>query len=54
MAPPRGGPLVRRAQADADVVEAIDHYLTVSASAAEGFIDSLEAAYSHIRRHPRT
>jgi len=54
MAPPRSRSLVRRAQADADVLEAIDYHLTVSASAAEGFIDSLEAAYSHIRRHPGT
>ena len=52
MAPLRNRPLIRRAQADADVLDAIDYYLRVSTSAAEGFIDSLEAAYLHIRRHP--
>jgi toxin ParE1/3/4 len=54
VAPARNKPLVRRAQADADVLDAIDYYLTVSAAAATGFIDSLEAAYLHIRRHPGT
>ena len=38
-------PLVRRARADADVNEAIEHYLAESPAAALGFIDALEAAY---------
>lgn len=36
------------------MLEAIDYYMTVSSAAAEGFIHSLETAYSHIRRHPGT
>ncbi len=47
-------PLVRRARADTDVEGAIDHYLAESADVALGFIDSLEAAYEHIRRAPAT
>ena len=47
-------PLVRRARADADVREAIDHYLAESTSVALGFVDALEAAYEHIRRSPAT
>ena len=31
-------PLVRRAQADLDVIDSLDHYLAESLSAAEGFI----------------
>lgn len=54
MTAPRRKPLVRRALADADVLEAIDHYLAVSSAAAGAFIRSLEAAYRHIRRHPGT
>lgn len=47
-------PLVRRARADLDVKEALDHYLEASVDAAEGFIEELERAYVHIRRHPAT
>ena len=47
-------PLVRRARADADVHEAIDHYLTESTDVALGFVDALEAAYEHIRHSPAT
>lgn len=47
-------PLVRRARADADVNEAIEHYLAESPAAALGFIDALEAAYEHVRRAPGT
>jgi toxin ParE1/3/4 len=47
-------PLVRRARADLDVLEALDHYLEVSVEAAEGFVVALERAYAHIRRHPAT
>ncbi len=46
--------LVRRARADFDVLEALDHYLEVSTDAAERFIEELERAYAHIRRHPAT
>ena len=50
----RGSPrsLVRRARADADVHEAIDHYLEESTGAALGFVDALELAYEQIRRSP--
>jgi toxin ParE1/3/4 len=50
----RSRPLVRRARADADVHEAIDHYLEDSTDVALGFVDALEAAYEHIRRSPAT
>jgi len=44
--------LLRRAQADADVTEAIDYYLSEAPKAALRFVDALENAYRHIRRHP--
>ena len=47
-------PLVRRQRADADVLEAIDHYLVEAPHAAAGFVDALEAAYRHIARAPAT
>ena len=47
-----GKPLLRRAQADVDVEEAIDHYLTESTAAALGFVDALETAYRAISRSP--
>lgn len=46
--------LVRRGRADADVAEAVDHYLGESVDAARGFVDALESAYDHIRRAPAT
>lgn len=47
-------PLVRRARADLDVRDALDHYLEPSIGAAEGFVAELERAYAHIRRDPAT
>ncbi len=48
-------PIVPRSDANRDVDEAIDHYLTGHAeSAALGFIAALEQAYAHIARHPAT
>jgi len=48
-------PIVPRAEANRDVDEAIDHYLSESAErAALGFIDALERAYAYIARHPAT
>ena len=48
-------PIVPRSEANRDVDEAIDHYLSESAEqAALGFIDALEHAYAHIARHPAT
>ncbi len=48
-------PIVPRSEANRDVDEAIDHYLSESAEqAALGFIDALEKAYAHIARHPAT
>ena len=48
-------PIVPRSEANRDVDEAIDHYLSESAKqAALGFIDALEKAYAHIARHPAT
>ena len=47
--------VVPRKQAHRDVEDAVAHYLTEdAASAALGFIDALEKAYSHIARHPAT
>lgn len=48
-------PIVPRSEANRDVDEAIDHYLSEGAEhAALGFIDALEKAYAHIARHPAT
>lgn len=48
-------PVVPREQASRDVDEAVAHYLGEGASsAALGFIDALEQAYTHIGRHPAT
>ncbi len=47
-------PIVRRALADLDIAEAIDHYLADSAQAALGFVDALEGAFAHIARSPAT
>jgi toxin ParE1/3/4 len=47
-------PLLRRAEADTDVTEAIDYYLLEAPNAALRFVDALENAYRHIRRHPGT
>lgn len=46
-------PVIPRALANQDVEEAISYYLGEQAQqAASGFIDALEAAYTHIARHP--
>ena len=50
MTRPLPKPLHRRARADADVLDAIDHYLAAAPEAAAGFVDALEAAYRHIQR----
>lgn len=48
-------PIVPRSEANRDVDEVIDHYLSESAEqAALGFIDALERAYAHVARHPAT
>lgn len=48
-------PIVPRSEANRDVDEVIDHYLSESAEqAALGFIDALEQAYARIVRHPAT
>ena len=47
-------PLVRRARADQDINEALEHYLGESVPAAEGFVDALESAFAHIQRAPAT
>lgn len=47
-------PLLRLAQADADVQEALDHLLAEAPEAVAGLIDDLEQAFAHIRRHPGT
>ena len=48
-------PVVPRELANHDIDAIIAHYLGLSAaSAAMGFIEALEQAYSHIARHPET
>jgi toxin ParE1/3/4 len=47
-------PIVRRALADLDIAEAIDHYLAESSQAALGFVDALENAFAHIAKAPAT
>lgn len=50
-----GKAVVPREQANRDVDEALAYYLDEKAeSAALGFIDALEKAYTHIGRHPAT
>jgi toxin ParE1/3/4 len=50
-----GKPVVPREQANQDVDGALAYYLTENAeSAALGFVDALEQAYTHISRHPST
>ena len=47
--------VVPREQAQQDVEDALAYYMAEDAeSAALGFIDALEQAYSHIGRHPAT
>lgn len=47
--------VIPRVQANRDVDEAIDHYLSEGAEqAALGFIDAVEQGYSHIGRRPAT
>ncbi len=51
----RARPVVPRELAIRDVDEAIEYYLSEGgAEAALGFIDALEQAYDHIRRHAAT
>jgi toxin ParE1/3/4 len=45
-------PIVRRARADLDIHEALNFYITASASAARGFVGALERAFKHIERAP--
>jgi len=50
-----GKPVLRRAQAQEDIADAIAYYLEQDAPhAAEGFITALEKAIGHIGRHPAT
>lgn len=41
-------PVVRRARADQDLLEAVEYYLRV----ALHFVDAVEKAFRHIARHP--
>ena len=46
-------PVIPRKQADVDIQEAFDHYLTeVGSEIALSFADALETAIAHISRHP--
>ena len=45
-------PLLRRALADRDVEEALDHYLAKTTRAAEGLVAALEQAYRHVSHMP--
>ena len=47
--------IILRAQADRDVEEAIDHYLTEAGSRiALGFVDALQRACDHLAHQPAT
>lgn len=51
----RAKAIIPREVAHRDVDEAVAHYLEhASGNVALGFIDALETAYEHIRRHPAT
>ena len=46
-------PVLRRAQAQEDIADAVAYYLEQDApDAAQGFITALEKAIGHIARHP--
>lgn len=46
-------PVIPRQQAERDVEEAIEYYLDIAGvNAALGFIDALQAGYTHIAQHP--
>lgn len=48
-------PVIPRSEAHRDIEAALAHYLSENAeTAALGFIDALEHAYSHISLHPAT
>ena len=47
-------PLVRREQADRDIDAALGHYLDISVSAADGFVNAIERAFAHVQRAPAT
>lgn len=48
-------PVVLRVQAEQDIQDAVEYYLTEGAEqAALTFIDALEQAITHIARHPAT
>ena len=47
-------PLVRLEQADLDVEQSLDYYLSEEPQLALGFVEALEKAYSYIQRHPGT
>jgi toxin ParE1/3/4 len=49
-----GKPLHLRAAAQLDIAEAIDFSLAESPMAAAGFVDALEAAFTHLQRAPST
>ena len=46
--------LVRRAIADADVLSALQYYISNAPEYALSFIDDLEQAYEHIRNFPES
>ena len=47
--------IILRAQANRDVEEAIDHYLSEAGSSiARGFVDALQHACDHLARQPAT
>lgn len=49
----RPRPVIRRHQADLDILAAIDHYRPQGAEAtALAFVDALEKAFRHIAMHP--
>jgi toxin ParE1/3/4 len=51
----KGKPVLPRAAAQQDVIDAIDHYLDeAGAQVALGFVDALESAYRHIANAPAT
>jgi toxin ParE1/3/4 len=51
----KGLPVIPRALARADVDAAIAWYIDQEAeAAAQGFVDALEQAFTHVSRHPAT
>jgi len=47
-------PIVRRQKADDDIDQAVEYLLINAPEYALAFVDAIQQAYEHIRRHPKS